>query len=109
MDLIRDVLDNQLVDRRLKRIGKVDGIVVELRPNAPPLVKYLETGWATKAQRLQRRLGAWMRQRSQPYRIPWGHVRDVGVEVKVDLDARQTAVLDVEKRLRKFLLRIPGA
>ncbi|MEH2463692.1 hypothetical protein [Nostoc sp.] len=31
MDVIRDVLDNQLVDRNQRKMGKVDGIVMELR------------------------------------------------------------------------------
>ena len=36
MNLIKDVLDNQLVDRKDRKIGKVDGIVVELRDGLPP-------------------------------------------------------------------------
>ena len=31
INLIRDVLDNQLVDRDGRRMGRVDGIVAELR------------------------------------------------------------------------------
>lgn len=47
MDVIRDVLDNQLVDRHQRKMGKVDGIVIELREHQPPRLAYLETGATT--------------------------------------------------------------
>lgn len=46
MDVIRDVLDNQLVDSNQRKIGKVDGIVVELREEKPPRLAYIEVGKA---------------------------------------------------------------
>lgn len=44
MDIIRDVLDNQLVDRNQCKMGKVDGIVIELRENQPPGLRTLKPG-----------------------------------------------------------------
>ncbi len=108
MDLIRDVLDNQVVDRKQRRMGKVDGIIVELRKTGPPRAVALELGWLTKARRLHPRLARWMRH-ATPYRIPWSRIRDIGVDVEVDLDAEKTPLLKFEKRLRKILMRIPGA
>jgi hypothetical protein len=36
-------------------------------------------------------------------------VRDIGVDIEVDLDARQTPVLDFEKRLREGIVKkLPG-
>ena len=52
MDLVRDVLDKQLVDRHGTKMGRVDGIVVELRPGRPPEVIALETGPLTLARRI---------------------------------------------------------
>jgi hypothetical protein len=37
MDVIRDVLDNQIVDRNQRKMGKVDGIVIECRDGEPTL------------------------------------------------------------------------
>jgi hypothetical protein len=117
MDLIRDVLDNQLVDRHQRKMGKVDGIVVELCEGRPPRLAYLEVGGTTRARRLHPRLGQWVAAlvvkwglgSGQPYRIPWSKIRDIGIDVEVDLRAEETPVLDLELWLRKHIIRrIPG-
>jgi sporulation protein YlmC with PRC-barrel domain len=117
MDVIRDVLDNQLVDRNQRKMGKVDGIVIELRENQPPRLSYLETGAITLARRLHPRLEHWVAawqtkwgaKRSEPFRIPWSKVRDIGIDVEVDLDAEETAALAYEQWLRENIVkRIPG-
>ena len=46
MDLIRDVLDKQVCDREGRKMGKVDGIILEERPGAPLRVSFLELGGA---------------------------------------------------------------
>ena len=109
MDLIRDVLDNQLVDRNQRRMGKIDGIIVEFRPAEPPRLKCIEVGWATKARRLHPLLARWISRWSHPYRIPWTKIRDVGVDVEVDVDANETPLLRYEQRLRRWLTKLPGA
>jgi sporulation protein YlmC with PRC-barrel domain len=109
MDLIRDVLDNQIVDRNQRRMGKVDGILVELREGKPPLVKYIECGWLTKARRLHPRVARWLRRRvSRPYRIPWQRIRDIGVDVEIGQTAEETPLLRTENRLRGILGKVPG-
>jgi sporulation protein YlmC with PRC-barrel domain len=117
MDLIRDVLDNQIVDRHQHKMGKVDGIVVELRDEQPPRLTYLETGMATLARRLHPRLHRWVialenrwgAKQSQPFRIPWSKVRDVGIDVEVDMDAEQTPAFAYERWLSEHVIhRIPG-
>lgn len=117
MDLIRDVLDNQLVDRNQRKLGKVDGIVIELRDDQPPRVAYLEVGMPVLARRIHPRLGNWITtiqqrwgaQRSQPTRIAWSNVRDVGIDVEVDLEAKDIPVLAYENWLREHIIsRIPG-
>lgn len=52
MDIIRDVLDNQLVDRHQRKMGRVDGIVVELQEGQPPRLAYLEVGFPVLARRI---------------------------------------------------------
>lgn len=117
MDLIRDVLDNQIVDRNQRKMGKVDGIIAELRDGQPPRLAYLETGATTLARRLHPRLQRWVAaleskwgaKRSEPFRIPWSKVRDIGIDVDVDIDAEQTSALAYEVWLREQVIkRIPG-
>jgi hypothetical protein len=116
--MIRDVLDKQLVDRQQRKMGKVDGIVVELRDGKPPRLAYITVGATTLAQRLHPRLAQWLaalaRQwgigRGEPFRILWSQVRDIGIDVEVDLDVEQTPVLAWERWLSKHVIgRIPGA
>lgn len=55
---------------------------------------------------LERRWGA---KRSEPFRIPWLQVRDIGINVEVDVSAEETLALAWEKWLReKVIERIPG-
>jgi sporulation protein YlmC with PRC-barrel domain len=117
IDLIRDVLDNQIVDRNQRKMGKVDGIVVELRDDQPPRLIHIETGATVLARRLHPRLAQWVAtwqskwgaKRQEAFRIPWSAVRQVGIDVEVDLDAEQTPALAYEIWLREHLIqRIPG-
>jgi sporulation protein YlmC with PRC-barrel domain len=117
MDLIRDCLDKQLVDRNGLKMGKVDGIVMELADGSQPRVRYLEVGAATQARRLHPRLGRWAAQLARrwgrigdPYRIPWSKVVVSGIDVTVGVEAEQTPALRWELWLReKIIGRIPGA
>src|SRR5437867_12251005 len=104
MDLIRDVLDNQVVDRNGRNMGRVDGIIGELRPGQPVRVAFMEMGPPTLAGRLHPKLGKWVDKRmpkvdgrkSGTFRIPWSKVSHVGINVEVDLDADQTEAMDWE-------------
>ena len=118
MDLIRDVLDNQLVDREQRKMGKVDGIVMLVDDDQPPRLAYIEVGGPVLARRLHPRLGRWAaaigrrlgRTGGEPLRIPWSAIRDVGIDVDVDLDAEQTPALAWEHWLRDHIVRhIPGS
>lgn len=117
MDVIRDVLDNQILDRNNCKMGKVDGIIIELRDGQPPRLAYLETGATTLARRLHPRLADWVAaiqrkwgaKHSKPFRIPWSKVQAVGIDVEVDIDAEQTSALAYEQWLREHIIqRIPG-
>ena len=118
MLLVRDLLDNQLLGRKKKPMGRVDGIVMEVRAHDQPRITFLEVGGETAAQRLGGPLGKllgacarrWGAQKGKPYRIAWSKVRDVGVDIEVDIDADLTPALYWEKLVReKFIRRIPGA
>jgi sporulation protein YlmC with PRC-barrel domain len=119
MDLVRDVLDKQLVDRHGAKMGRVDGIVVELRHGRPPEVIALETGPITMARRIGERAAAWVTrlmiriggpQNGEPYRIPWNRVRRIEIDISVDADVADTPLGRRQNWLREHIVgRIPGA
>ena len=118
MDIIRDVLDNQLVDCKGRKMGKVDGIVMELRDKEPPRLTYIEIGMPTLARRLHPRLARWViaiqskwgAKRSESLRIAFSKVRDIGIDVELDLEAQATPALDYEQWVGEHIIkRIPGA
>jgi hypothetical protein len=63
MDLIRDVLEKQLVDPEERRMGKIDGLILEVEVGQPPRLAAIEQGAATLARRLHPRLAT-------PFRLP---------------------------------------
>ena len=116
MDLVRDCLDKQLEDRTHRRMGRVDGIIIEVEPDKPPRVAYIQLGVKTMMNRLSPRLGTAAARvmnalgiSSDPYRIAWSKLH-VGLNtVHADVDAEQTPALEEELWLRKKIKRIPGA
>ena len=118
MELSLDVLDQQVIDRKGELMGKVDGIVLELRTDRPPIVSSLVIGGGTAARRVNRRFGEWLvrwRRRwgpkdDQPLEVPWSKVLKIGVDVKVDLDSEETSAFAWEHWVRDHIIgRIPGA
>jgi sporulation protein YlmC with PRC-barrel domain len=118
MDLVREILDKQLIDEHDKNMGKVDGLVLELREGLPPRVAYIELGGVTLAKRLPRALerlvGAlarrWSPKSGQPYRIPWSRVKEIGITMKVSEEADHSPALASERWVRDHIVgRIPGA
>jgi sporulation protein YlmC with PRC-barrel domain len=117
MLLVRDVLDKQMVDRHGTRMGKVDGLVLQLDADGPPRVVYLEAGVPTLASRLGAAFGRWVAglarrwggEHPDSFRIPWSSVRAVTLEVSVDTDVEATRLNVVEDWLRVHIVeRIPG-
>jgi sporulation protein YlmC with PRC-barrel domain len=116
MEIGREILDQQLVDRTGLDMGKVDGIVLELRDDAPPRIGALLTGGHLLARRVHPRLEAWARwltrrwgpKDREPLRIPWSKVMKIGVDVKVDMAADEA--IPWEHWVRDHIIsRIPGA
>ena len=119
MHVIRELLDMQIVDRDDEHVGRVDGIVAELRNGEPPVVVSLELGFATIARRVHRGLEAvaermhkrWSVRRSARYHIPWSDVMEVNTHhVRIDVRAEETVAFDWERWLRHNVIgKIPGA
>ena len=111
LDLVRDVLDKQLLDAEDRPFGKVDGIVLELRDGEPPRVKALEVGAATRLARLPAPFARWARpliRRAHATRIPRDSVITVAKDIKVDIDATKTSAWRIERWLAKRVFaRLP--
>jgi hypothetical protein len=118
-DLVRDVLDKPLVDRDDTLMGRVDGIVLEWTPDAPPHVRYLESGFVVLARRLGARMERlviairerWSIRETARYQIPWTKVLDLQPrELKIAVQAEETPAFAWERWLRdRIIKRIPGA
>jgi sporulation protein YlmC with PRC-barrel domain len=115
--LVRDLLDKQLVDRDGRRMGKVDGIVIHPRRGKAPRVAAIETGAAVLGARLhpalgrrvERLLARLTRRGEEPVRVPLEKILHRGLQIQVDLDARRTSALAVERWLAERIVgRIPG-
>ena len=116
MNIGREILDQQLVDRTGHNMGKVDGLVLELRDHAPPRVLAILSGGHVLARRIHPRLESWIvritrrwgPKNDAPIRIPWSQVRKIGVDVRVDVEAGTT--MPWEHWVRDHIIsRIPGA
>lgn len=117
MELARDILDQQILDRDDKRLGRVDGIVAELREGQPPRVLLLEVGFVPLARRISlgfERFAEAMHKRldvrrSARYGIPWSTVIEVKMHfIKVDLEAEKTVAYDWERWLRRHVVKYLG-
>jgi len=118
MLLVRDVLDKQMVDRQQNRMGKVDGIVLSLSDGEPPKVVFIEIGSLTLARRLGRRPYQWLLRLRQlagaedaarVFRVPWVKVKDVGLDIEVDIDWHETPLKQCQDWLKRHVVKwIPG-
>jgi sporulation protein YlmC with PRC-barrel domain len=117
LHLVRDLLDMRVVDRNGRDMGRVDSIVLELRENGPPRVSAIEIGPSVLAYRVLPLFGRWAAaledafdvDEGRPVRIPFADILEIGDHVKVDRAFSETPAASVEKRLRRWIGRIPGA
>jgi sporulation protein YlmC with PRC-barrel domain len=118
MELGQVLLDQQVTDRKGELMGKVDGVIVELRKATPPRLAALLIGGGTAAERVHPGWARWLRrwrrgwgpQDDGPLEVPWSKVLKIGVDVKVDLEAERTSALAWEHWIRdRIINRIPGA
>jgi hypothetical protein len=117
LPLVRDVLDKQVFDANGERVGKVDGIILTLRANRPPLVTAIEIDVRTAWRRVHpviARLIEWLQRwlepgATEPTRIRFEQIVKTGIDVHVDIDAKRTNAYVWETWLRqRFVDRIPG-
>jgi sporulation protein YlmC with PRC-barrel domain len=116
--LIHDLLDKQVRDRDGEIAGRVDGIVLALRDDKPPLVVCVEVSPITLLSRFSMRLSRWFArqdarlgpERGKPFRIPWSRISHHGPTIVMDLDVDATPIDALEDWLRVTIVeRIPGS
>ncbi|HEX5070093.1 MAG TPA: hypothetical protein VFV78_07740 [Vicinamibacterales bacterium] len=107
MDLICELLDIQVRDRHFRKVGRVDGIVLEWRQGEPARVVAIEMGGAVLAKRLHPRLrrwyetlGRWWHFRTGAIRIAARHISSLDLSATLDIDAKtDPALLATERYL----------
>ena len=119
LDVIRDLLDKQLVDRYGTMMGRADGVVIAIREGEQPEIDHLQLGATVLARRvhpLAERFVEWLR-RKWPVRpeavqiVRWPEIIEItSHDLKLDVDAEKTAALDWERWLRDHVVsKIPGS
>jgi hypothetical protein len=117
LQLMHDVLDAQLVDRNKEKIGRVDGLLIEVRDGRPPRVATILVGGAVRAERvgrwmtwIRRALHAIARRRDEHVsRIPFEKVRVIADTIEVDVDGHTLESGHVERWLAEHIVsKIPG-
>ncbi len=118
MELVRDCLDKQAIDRAGNKMGRIDGIVLLLDEDQPPRVEAVEVSAITVARRLHCGLAnrlltgiSWITgHEPEPYRIAWKKVSFQSNNVILDVDRDTSPAVACENWLRRhFIERIPGA
>ena len=116
MDVVRDVLDKAVVDRNGHEMGRVDGIILE-QDAGPPRLAAILIGPAVLGSRLhpvlgrlvsalERRLGL---DTGRPVRIDFADVKEIDRKITLGLAIGETAVETIEKRVRAWVLKLPGS
>jgi sporulation protein YlmC with PRC-barrel domain len=117
MDLVRDILDQKLLDRENCEMGCIDGLVMQLDGRSQPRITHLQIGGTTPWMRLHpifaslaaRLARMWGPKRTDPVRIPWSRVMTIGRDIKLDVRARETGAIDWEIWIARHIIeRIPG-
>lgn len=118
LHLIHDVLDKMVLDRAKHRLGRVDNLVLQVQPDEPPRVVYMEMGGAALLNRLGHvghTVASWIGGRGratprQPYRVSWDLVRQIGpAHVVIDTDVETSRTTAWERWLAmKIVTRLGG-
>jgi sporulation protein YlmC with PRC-barrel domain len=119
LQLARDVLDKEILDRAGFKAGKVDDIVLELRQGDLPVVQALVTqeSLADRFDGLAARVVGWIDRRLrgsalpvEPVVIGWEHITRIDVTVHVDIDRRQVGLQQVDRLVwERWIKHLPLA
>ena len=117
MHVVRDVLDQSVIDRNGREMGRVDGILIEQKPNEPAQLTAILIGPAALGDRLHPAVGRAVRRieksfgldEDRPARVAFADIDEIETKIRLRLTISETAVAAVEQYLRSWLLRLPGS
>ena len=117
MDVVRELLDTSVVDRDGRPMGRVDGLVLQTEQGRPPRLAAILIGPSVLGERLHPRIGRWVRALEQrlgvhanrPTRVDMSEVADITSKISLRVSIDDTAVDAVEKRVRQWLVKLPGS
>src|SRR5689334_15083764 len=117
MRVVSDVLDKPLIDRQGRPLGRADGVELEVQDNEAPKIAAVLVGAVALGQRVSPRAGRWVAAVERLLRIRTESVRIAPARIsltddgrlQVDLSAGETGADLVERALRRWVVRIPGA
>jgi hypothetical protein len=117
LQLRHDVLDAQLLDRKKEKVGRVDGLELELRDGRPPRVATILVGGSVRAERVGRWM-TWLRRAAHAIarrrdvhvsRIPFEKVRVIADTIELDVDGDTMESGHLERWLaERIVAKIPG-
>jgi hypothetical protein len=117
-NIVREVLDQLLVDRNGREFGRVDGIIVHLRRDKPPRLGEIEIGTFTALRRVSVKLAEWLQRCAERWspvpldsvRLPFEDIRRKGINIEVTIDSEaDERLLRGEKWLREHVMKkLPG-
>ena len=118
LQLIHDVLDAQLIDRRRRKIGRVDSLLLALEDGRPPRVAAILVGgpvratrvgrWAVALERALRALGRVRRPGVST--ISFDAVRCIADTILVDVDGDELETAHLEQWLAEHVVcHLPGS
>ena len=118
MNLVRDVLDKELLDRGGEPMGRADGLVMHVGKSSQPRVTHIEIGAPALWERVhpafarfvRRAARLWGPKRHEQVRIPWSRVKTLGRDIKLDVEAKETGAIDWEIWIARHVIEhIPGS
>jgi hypothetical protein len=110
LDIVRMVLDHQLLDAHDVECGKVED--VELTGGADELkVTAIITGPGAAAERLPGFLQSLARKMcgARETRVPWEKVQSITGRIKLNARAEDLGLAEADKRAAEWLKKLPGA
>jgi sporulation protein YlmC with PRC-barrel domain len=111
VDAVGDILDHEVVDADGMPCGMVDDVVLDGRPGSPLAIVALLVGpgaWLPRAM-WPVRIVAGLLVGRQRVRVPWSAVESVHERIVLAERATHYGLGRVERRIGRWLARIPGA
>jgi sporulation protein YlmC with PRC-barrel domain len=109
LDLLREVLDHELVDVNGTSCGMVDDLEFESTPEGPVLVA-LRVGpgaWGPRLPALLQWACAHLFGR-EVHRVPWQEVADVGEVIRLRRSAGALGLGALDRKVDAWMRRLPG-